>query len=92
MVNRSDVVRAVSNKTAVPITQVETILGTFLDVVGLSLACGEEVNLRTFGKFEPRVRKAVTRRNPKTGEPTAVPEKMAVGFVPSVTLKERLNS
>lgn len=90
--NRTDVVRAVSNRTEVPVAQVETILGAFLEVVGLSLACGEEVNLRTFGKFEPRNRKPVVRRNPKTGVEHHVPEKVSVGFIPSPNLKDRLNS
>jgi nucleoid DNA-binding protein len=90
-VNRTDVVRAVSNQTNLPVGQVETVVGALLDVIGLSLACGEEVNLRTFGKFEPRNRKPVVRRNPKTGVEHHVPEKVSVGFVPSPNLKDRLN-
>ena len=89
--NRTDVVRAVSNRTKTPVADVDTIVTAFLEVVGLSLACGEEVNLRTFGKFEPRKRKAVVRRNPKTGIDHHVPEKLSVGFVPSPNLKTRLN-
>lgn len=90
--NRSDVIRAISNQTRVPVAQVETVLGNFLDIIGLSLACGEEVNLRNFGKFEPRLRKAVTKRNPKTGDPLDVPERTTIGFVAAPALKDRVNA
>lgn len=89
--NRSDVVRAVANAEHLPIATVDRIVIAFLDVIGLALACDEEVNLRCFGKFEPRARAAVVRRNPKTGIEHAVPEKKSVGFVPSPNLKSRLN-
>lgn len=89
--NRTDVVKAVANRERVSAAEVERILTSFLEVVGLSLACGEEVNLRGFGKFEPRHRNAVNRRNPRTGIEHAVPEKLSVGFVPSPNLKNRLN-
>ena len=89
--NRSDIVRAVARREKIPIGTVDRIIDGFLDVVGLSLSCGEEVNLRTFGKFEPRQRAAVVRKNPKTGIEHEVPEKTSVGFIPSPVLKDRLN-
>lgn len=89
--NRTDVVRAVANQERVPAALVQKVLSGFLDIVALSLSAGEEVALRDFGKFEPRPRRAVTRRNPKTGTAVDVPEKTSVGFKPSPTLKARLN-
>jgi nucleoid DNA-binding protein len=89
--NRTDIVRAVSNHESLPISLCEKVIGGLLDVLALSLAAGEPVNLRRFGKFEPRLRGPVTRRNPKTGAQIDVPEKVSVGFVPSPALKDRIN-
>lgn len=89
--NRTDVVKAVANREHVSAAEAERILNAALDIIGLSLACGEEVNIRGFGKFEPRHRNAVVRRNPRTGVEHKVPEKRSVGFVPSPNLKDRLN-
>lgn len=71
--------------------QAEKTLERVLDVIGTSLACGEPVSIRNFGKFEPRTRSAVTRRNPVSGEEMKVPSRIGVGFVPSPSLKERIN-
>lgn len=89
--NRSDVTRAVANLEGIPLATVEQVLGASLDVITLALAAGEPVNLRRFAKLEPRTRPAVTRRNPKTGEEIKVPERQTVAFLPSPSLKDRLN-
>lgn len=89
--NRSDIIRMVANKQDLPFAVVEGVIDSFLDAIALSLACGEEVNLRTFGKFEPRQLKAVTRVNPKSGVVHEVPEKTGIRFAPSPNLKARLN-
>lgn len=90
-VNRSDIVKMASNQTGIAPEAVDRVLSAALDAVSLSLAAGEPVNIRRFGKFEPRQRNAVTRTNPKTGQIMDIPEKTSVGFVPSVNLKERVN-
>lgn len=89
--NRGDVVKAISDNTDQPATVVDEVLGAFFDVVAVGLAGGAPVTIRRFGKFEPRHRRAVTRKNPKTGIEIKVPEKVSVGFVPSGNLKDRLN-
>lgn len=89
--NRGDLVKAIADQDGLPSAVVDQVLGSLLDTIALSLAAGDEVTIRRFGKFEPRRRRAVTRLNPKTGIPVNVPEKMSVGFVPSMNLKQRLN-
>ena len=89
--NKSDVVRALANRTGLTIQNSESYLDALLDLIGLSLACGEPVNIYGFGVFEPRERGPVKRRNPRTGEIHSVPPKMAVGFRPSAILKSRVN-
>lgn len=89
--NRTDVVKSIANKEGVAAPQVQRILKSFFDVIALNLSVGEQVSLRDFGKFEPRDRKAVVRKNPSTGAEHHVPAKVSVGFVASPILKSRLN-
>jgi nucleoid DNA-binding protein len=86
--NRSDLVQALA-MDGYP--EPEQAVNRVLDVIGASLACGESVSIRNFGKFEARKRSAVVRKNPKTGVEIKVPEKISVGFIPAPALKQRLN-
>lgn len=78
-------------KGGVPQHVVTKVLAAFLESVALSLACGEPVMIRGFGKLSPTTRSARTARNPRTGEEHDVPERTTVTFVPSINLRERLN-
>jgi len=89
--NKSDVIKSVANRLEKSQDSVEDVVNAFLDTVGLTLACGEEVKIARFGKFEVRERRPVTRRNPRTGAPVTVPAKRALLFKPSPNLKARLN-
>lgn len=66
---------------------VETIFSS----ISRSLAAGERVTVRNFGKFEPRNHKAAVRVNPLNGQANEIPAKRSVGFVPAPALKSRLN-
>jgi nucleoid DNA-binding protein len=90
-VNRGEVVKAIADAKQMPATLVDEVLSSFFDQVAVTLAAGDDVTIRRFGKFEPRQRRAVTRLNPKTKIPIDVPAKTSVGFVPSSNLKHRLN-
>lgn len=89
--NRSDIVRAVSFREGITIKQAERYIDAFLETVGLSMACGEDVNIRNFGKFEVRARKPVVRFNPRTGDKIEVPAKNSVAFKAAPNLKTRVN-
>lgn len=86
--NRSDLVRKVSRKTQMSQAQIEDLLETILALIKTTLASGETVVIKNFGRFEIRHRRPTVRRNPKTGEAIKVPEKRAVLFHPSPALKE----
>lgn len=90
--NRSEIAEGIAHQEDIPVATVHRVLKGFVDMVGLSLSAGDDVVIRRFGKFERRERKAVVRRNPKTGTEISVPAKKSVGFVPSRNLKARLNS
>lgn len=90
--NRSDLIAEVAGRQNLPATTVEEVLDSITSIITERLQQGEQVAIRTFGKFEPRTRKPVIRMNPRNQEPISVPETHTVGFVPSRKLKDRLNS
>lgn len=89
--NRGELVRKISDAESLPAATVDQLVGAVFEQIAEGLRAGEEVQIRGFGKFVPRDRAPVVRRNPKTGVEVKVPAKTSVGFVPSTKLKERLN-
>lgn len=89
--NRAEFIGAVADKTGFSHLVVDEVLTGMVDVIAETLRRQVTLNLRTFGKFEPRHRDAVTRVHPTTGDEIHVPPKTAIGFVPSPILKERVN-
>lgn len=89
--NRSELITTTADRLGKPAEVVEAVVTTFFELCASVLAEGEPVNVRRFGKFEPRLRRAMTKPNPKTGEPMNIPERLSVAFLPSELLKGRLN-
>ncbi len=71
--------------------EAERIVTTIFDEIGSSLAAGRRVELRGFGSFSVRERKARTGRNPRTGETVDVEAKRFPFFKTGKVLRQRLN-
>ena len=67
------------------------VIDAFLDAVKEALARGDGIELRGFGTFKVRHRKARTGRNPRTGEAVEVPARNVPVFQPSTLLRERVD-
>ncbi len=63
----------------------------FLASVQDTLVRGESIEIRGFGTFKVRHRKARTARNPRTGEAVEVPPRSAPVFQPSSLFLGRMN-
>lgn len=70
----------------------EVVVNTFFDSIVESLRRKEKIELRGFGSFKVRRRKARVGRNPKTGEKVEVPAKIVPYFKPGKDLRELVNS
>jgi integration host factor subunit beta len=70
---------------------VEKVLNAILDQIVGALARGDRVELRDFGVFSTRLRKARTGRNPRTGVAVSVAQKEMTSFKASKELRKRLN-
>lgn len=89
--NRSNLIKAVADAEQLPVAEVQRVLDALLKTVANSLAEGQDVSLWKFGRFKPRHRGPVVRKNPRTGVAHSVPAKVSIGFVPSEKLRARVN-
>ncbi len=69
----------------------ERVVGVILDEIADALSRGDRVELRGFGAFSVRQRKARTGRNPRTGEAVEVDAKSVPFFRPGKELRARVN-
>ena len=70
---------------------IERLVATILDEVSAALERGNRVELRAFGAFSVRERKARLGRNPRTGTSVQVAEKKVPFFKMGKGMRERLN-
>ena len=89
---KKDIVEEISSRTW--LTQVDTkiIVECFLDAIARALTEGNNIEIRGFGRFKVRSRKARTARNPRTGEPVEVQAGIKPVFEASKELKKYLNA
>lgn len=69
----------------------ERALEAVVEVIKKALERGEKIDLRGLGVFKVRESKPRTARNPRTGEPIAIPAKKAAIFKPGKELSALLN-
>ncbi len=69
----------------------EKIVDTIFEKVTKALASGNRVELRGFGAFSVKKRKARIGRNPRTGEAVQVDDKLVPFFKIGKKMHERLN-
>jgi integration host factor subunit beta len=70
---------------------VEKIINVILDEIVAALARRDRVELRGFGAFSVRDRRARTSRNPSTGALVTVDQKSVPYFKTGKEMRERLN-
>ncbi len=71
---------------------VEMAVRAILDRMSLALSEGDRIEIRGFGSFSLHFRPPRMGRNPKTGEPVALPGKHVPHFKPGKALRERVNA
>ncbi len=85
---KRDLVIRISNETGLIQQQVLDVLQKTLDYIAEALAKGDKVELRNFGVFEVKVRKARIGRNPNAPETDVpIPERAVVKFKPGKEMR-----
>lgn len=90
-VTKRDIVERISaRRPDIKRTDISDVVGMFMTAIGDALVKDERIELRDFGVFTPKNRKARTARNPKTGAPVQVAATKVCGFKVGKELKGRL--
>jgi len=84
-----DIVDALYEKTGMSRTEIRNVVDLFIDEMKEALMRRQVIELRGFGTFEVKVRKARPRaRNPRTGETIVIHSHGAVAFRSGRELKQ----
>ena len=90
---KSELIQIITNKNSFLYQKdIYKIIDTLFNSVAKALKDGDRVELRGFGTFSTKIRNARIGRNPKTGEPVAIPKKKLAFFKMGKSMKERINS
>ena len=71
--------------------QTETVVNLFVQCITGALRKGDKVELRGFGSFRLRHRRARVARNPRTGAPVQIPATRVPWFTPGKILRALVN-
>ena len=74
------------------IFELNKILDILLTEIKRALRRGDGVELRNFGTWRVKIQKASIRRNPKTSQKVAVPEKKVIRWKQSKDMFKQINS
>ena len=88
---KADLVDQVTQAAELSRKDSETVIDIEFESIVKSLRAGDKIEIRGFGSFRSRQRKARVGRNPKTGERVEVPPKTVPYFKPSKELKDLVN-
>jgi nucleoid DNA-binding protein len=90
-VTKKDLVEQIAGRTG--LTQVDTkiVVESFLDAVAQSLRSGHNIEIRGFGRFKIKKKRARTARNPRTNEHIEVSEGFKPVFEASRELRKRVD-
>jgi integration host factor subunit beta len=92
-VTKSDLIDAVSARApSISKRDVAVIVDTVFDSMSSALVSRDRIEIRGFGSFAAKQRRARNGRNPRTGERVAVPEKWVPSFAAGKELRERINN
>jgi nucleoid DNA-binding protein len=86
---KRDLVVRISSETGLVQQQVLEVVQKTLDYISQSLTRGEKVELRNFGVFEVKIRKARVGRNPNAPETDVpIPQRAVVKFKAGKEMRE----
>ena len=89
--NKAELVTHVATEASVTRATAERLVGVVFSAIADALAREEPVAIAGFGTFATRSRAARRGRNPRTGEPVAVPASTVPSFKAAKALREAVN-
>jgi integration host factor subunit beta len=89
---KSQLITRLANTTKLSSKDAGVVVETVFGEIAASLERGQRVELRGFGSFGLKQRRARDGRNPKTGEAVKVEAKQVMFFKAGKELRERVDS
>ena len=89
---KADLIEEVSRTVEMSRKDSEVIVETIFESIVKALRMADKIEIRGFGSFRTRERRARVGRNPKTGARVDVPPKRIPFFKPSKELKDLINT
>ena len=87
---KKDIVLKITDATGIKQVDVKKIVQKTFDVIVDSLMQGDKVELRNFGVFKIKERRARFGRNPRTGQSVPVPTRKVVVFKSGLEMKQKV--
>jgi nucleoid DNA-binding protein len=90
IVTKKEIVKQISERLGLTQLKTKEIVQLTFDAIIDTLIEDTRIELRNFGVFQVKKRKARKARNPRTGERVDVPPKNVVTFKPGKEMEERV--
>ncbi len=87
---KKDIVLKITDTTGIKQVDVKKIVQKTFDVIVDALMQGDKVELRNFGVFKIKERRARFGRNPRTGQSVPVPPRKVVVFKSGLEMKQKV--
>ncbi len=87
VITKADLVERVAEMTGFTKTETTAICESFLQAIKDVMTEGNDIEIRRFGTFKLKSRKPRIARNPRTGEPVPIEERVVPVFKPSKAFK-----
>ncbi len=84
---KADIVDIIASATGLTKVETEAVVDGFISTVINALKEGKNIEIRGFGTFKVKLRKARKARNPRTGDEVPVPDRKVPVFKPSNEFK-----
>ncbi len=91
-ITKQSLIQEIAKSTGFVRNDIKIVVEQFLDLLGEKLIEGNTIEIRGFGTFACKSRKARPARNPRTGETVFIDERLVPTFKFSSEIKERINS
>ena len=89
---KSELIQLLASKPHLSHSDVSAAVTLIIHKLIDQITSGGRIEIRGFGAFSLKQRKARLGRNPRTGVMVSVPQKYAVYFKPGAILRERVNA
>lgn len=88
---KKEIAKKISEQSGITVLLALEAVQMVFDGITETLVDEGRIELRNFGVFEVKRRRARKARNPRTGESVSVPERMVVTFKPGREMEERVS-